>query len=503
MEKLFSPSRMAVPRLFFGLLLIALTLGPGHIRSSARSADTLKELSDAFGEAAKKVAPSVVWISTSREVQTGGSQPRYGIPPDHPLAPFFREFFDDIVPRERGDEEEEGEMRGERPIGMASGLIVSSDGYILTNYHVIAGADVIEVIVEADGRQKTYRVTEPARTDKDTDLAVIKIDASGLPVPQFGDSDELEVGEWVLAIGNSFGLSGSVTAGIISYIGRPRGGRWIGSFIQTDAAINPGNSGGPLVNMDGEVIGINSMIATGGPFERSYAGVGFTIPGNLVKRVKDDLIEQGEVVRGFLGVLISNVDEEFAEHTGLENRDGALIQNVGEDSPAEQAGLQVEDVIIEYEGEPVSGSSDLQAKVAATEPGKKARLKVLRYEDESWEKKTFTATIGTRGKDVKISKARVSSPSQMLGMTVQKLTDELAERFGYEPGSGVLVTNVVQFGPAHRKGIQRYDLIREVNHVKVRNVSDFKEAVAKRDDSALLVVERQDEGTFIKVIKLE
>jgi serine protease Do len=255
-------------------------------------------------------------------------------------------------------------------------------------------------------------VTEPPRVDKDTDLAVIKIDASDLPVAEFGDSDKLEVGEWVIAVGNPFGLDQSVTAGIISFIGRPRGMEMIGTFIQTDAAINPGNSGGPLVNLDGQVIGINNMIAVGTPFERSYAGVGFTIPGNMAKQVKDTLIEKGEVVRGFLGVYISSIDEKFAAHTGLQQRDGALVHNVGKDSPADKAGLKVEDVITEYNGQPVRGSSDLQAKVTASRPGEKVDVKFLRYEGGSWKTKVVTVTVGAREHEQKqaVSKAKEATP---------------------------------------------------------------------------------------------
>ncbi|MFH1738843.1 MAG: Do family serine endopeptidase [bacterium] len=502
-------SSTGLPRFCAFLFVAALVLGPTCVTSTARSADMLKEMSQAFAEAAKKVAPAVVHINTSAKVETSGRQSFEGVPPNHPLAPFLKDFFDfDAVPRGRGDNREKGEemedFEGEQPIGLGSGIIVSSDGYILTNYHVIKDADKIEVIVEQNGHSKTYQVSDPPRSDIASDLAVIKIEASGLPAAQFGDSDKLEVGEWVLAIGNPFGLDQSVTSGIISYIGRPRGSEWFGSFIQTDAAINPGNSGGPLVNLDGEVVGINNMIATGGPFERSYAGVGFTIPGNLAKQVKDDLIEKGEVVRGYLGVLISPVDEEYAKYNKLESQDGALVQNVGKDTPAEKASLKVKDIIVEYDGKPVKDSSDLQAKVAATKPDTKVRVTVLRPEGDTSKKKNITVTIGTRpqAEEIAASKEKTVSPSRKLGMTVQNLSDSLAEQLNYEPGSGVLVTNVQQLGPAAREGIQRYDLIREVNHEKVKDISDFEKAIAKREDAALLVVERRGD-TFIAVIEMK
>ncbi len=488
--------------------LMTMMCGPLCSSIDARSSKELAEFSETFTQAANKVSPSVVNVRTSQEVTISGTRGFQGFPPDHPFAPFF----EDLIPflreyenrSQRGqDEQEEEPSQGLVPRGMGSGLIVSSDGYILTNNHVVAGADEIEVIVKQDGETKTYKVEEPPRTDELTDLAIIKIDASGLPVPTFGDSDKLEPGEWVLAIGSPFGLDHSVTSGIVSYVGREPGRiARFGTFIQTDAAINPGNSGGPLVNMDGEVVGINVAIATGGPMERSYAGVGFTIPINTVKMVKDALIEKGEVTRGYLGVYITNVTEQFAKHTGLESQKGALVQRVEDDSPAGQAGIGIKDVIVGVDGKSISSAADLQLTIAATEPGERVKVEVLRYDDDSWHEETFSVTIGKRPGEEEKAKEVSSAPAKELGMTVQNLTDELAERLDYEPGSGVVVTKVDRFGPAARAGIQRYDLIREVNQQDVSSVKEFNKAVKKHEDSALLVVERKGE-TFIVVIEFD
>ncbi len=496
--------------LFAAVLLVAMMAGPVSDFADARSSKKLAEFSETFAQAAKEITPSVVNIRTSQKVTIGQGPGGQGIPPNHPFAPFFedllpflREYQQRSQPQQEQQQQQEGPSEGLVPRGMGSGLIVSSNGYILTNNHVVAGADEIEVVVKVDGDTKTYIVEEPPRTDELTDLAIIKIDETGLPVPTFGDSDLLEPGEWVLAVGSPFGLDHSVTAGIVSYVGREPGRiARFGNFIQTDAAINPGNSGGPLVNMDGQVVGINVAIATGGPMERSYAGVGFTIPINTVKTVKDALIEKGKVVRGYLGVYITNVSEDFARHTGLDSQQGALVQKVEDDGPAGQAGIDVKDVIVSVDGKSIDNASDLQLKVAATEPGDRVNVKIKRYEDDTWEEMNLTVKIGERPSEQEQVEEASAAPAKELGMNVQNLTDELAERLDYEPGSGVLVTKVDRFGPAARAGIERYDLIREVNQEDVSNIKEFNEALKKHEESALLVVERKGD-TFIAVIEFK
>ncbi|HOE10331.1 MAG TPA: Do family serine endopeptidase [bacterium] len=477
--------------------------------AGARSAQALKEMSQAFSNAAKKVTPSVVHIRTLKTVTPTESFSFEDFPPDSPFAPFFEHF---LNPRDRGDNREDRRKQdsepGEVPYGMGSGLVVTPDGYILTNNHVVDEADKIEVRLRVGGHDKTYTVdmkNNPPRQDPVSDLAVIKIDAKDLPVPELGDSDQLEVGEWVIAIGNPFGLDQSVTAGIVSYLGRgPMGGPQFGDFIQTDAAINPGNSGGPLVDLDGKVVGINAAIATGSPFERSYAGIAFTIPINIAKSVKDALIEKGSVTRGYLGVGITAVGEEVAKHENLENQDGALVNSVQDGTPAKEAGIQVGDIVIELNGEKIKGPSELQLKIAAITPGEKATLTILRHDGDSYKEKKIQVTIGTRPSNEEVAEVSAPLTSKNLGMTVQDLTESTAQSLGYTMGTGVLVTDVAPYSPAANAGIQQYDLIRQVNHQPVKTVAEFKEALAKREDSALLVVQRQKtKDTFITVIEMK
>ncbi|HQQ01017.1 MAG TPA: Do family serine endopeptidase [bacterium] len=471
----------------------------------ARSAQALKEMSQAFAEAAKKVTPSVVHIRTSKTVTSGQGLSFEDLSPDSPFAPFFERF---LNPRDQKQRQKQDNEPGEVPYGMGSGLVVRSDGYILTNNHVVDGADKIEVRMRVDGHDKTYTVDmekNPPRQDSVSDLAIIKIDAEDLPVPELGDSDKLEVGEWVIAIGNPFGLDQSVTAGIISYLGRgPMTGPQFGDFIQTDAAINPGNSGGPLVDLDGKVVGINAAIATGSPFERSYAGIAFTIPIDMVKSVKDALIEKGSVTRGYLGVGITDVGEGVAKHENLQTQDGALVNSVQDGTPAKEAGMQVGDIVIELNGQKITGPSDLQLKVAGISPGEKAKLTILRHDGNSYKEQEIQVTIGTRPSNEEIAEVTAPSTSKNLGMTLQDLTESTAESLGYTMGSGVLVADVKEYSPAANAGIMQYDLIRQVNHQPVKTVEEFKEALAKREDSALLVVQRQKtKDTFITVIEMK
>jgi serine protease Do len=326
-------------------------------------------------------------------------------------------------------------------------------------------------------------------------VAVIKIKGRvprDLPVASLGDSDTLKVGDWVLAIGAPFGLAQTVTAGIISAVGRANVGiADYEDFIQTDAAINPGNSGGPLVNMRGEVIGINTAIATP---NGQFAGVGFAIPVNMAKTMMPTLMKGESVTRGFLGVIIQDISDELADQFKLADAKGVLVAQVNKDSPAEKAGLKTGDVIIKYRGKSVADTRELRNAVAATAPGTKADLVVLRDGKE----KTFTVTIGKLTPEtMATAESGTGSVLEKFGLTVQPLTSELADEFGYKNEKGVLITDVDPDSPAGTANLQRGDLILEANRQSVTTVNDLRDALAKSGDTALLLVKRKDASLFV------
>ena len=345
---------------------IAAEAAPGRALEPQRLPD--------FVSLAKRLRPVVVNVSTT-QVSEGRDQPQFGDPfgQNDPSNEFWRRFF--------GAPSQPGPYRQK---SLGSGFIIDRDGSILTNNHVVENAQKI-VVKLADGQEYEAKVVG---RDPKTDIAVIKINAKGnLPVASLGDSDRLEVGEWVMAIGNPFGLDNTVTSGIVSAKGRHIGQGPYDNFIQTDASINPGNSGGPLINLSGEVVGINTAIfsRTGGNI-----GIGFAIPTNLVKELLPQLKGKGKVTRGYLGVAIQKVTPEIAESLGMDSARGALVSNVSKDGPAEKAGVKVGDVILEFDGREVTGSTDLPILVARTAVNKKVRLKVLRDKKEA----TLTAAVG-------------------------------------------------------------------------------------------------------------
>lgn len=446
--------------------------------SRGTAADTPRSLPD-FVALAKKLGPAIVNISTT-QVSEQRDVPQFGSPfgEQDPMNEFWRRFFGGPMPR--------GPQK-QRSLG--SGFIIDKNGSILTNNHVVENATKI-VVRLADEREFEAKVIG---TDPKTDIAVIKIDAKGdLPLVSLGDSDRLEVGEWVMAIGNPFGLDHSVTAGIVSAKGRQIGQGPYDNFIQTDASINPGNSGGPLINLKGEVVGINSAI-----FSRSGGniGIGFAIPINVAKELLPQLKTKGKVTRGFLGVLIQKVTPEIAEGFGLEQARGALVANVSKDGPADKAGVQVGDVIVEFDKQQVKDSGDLPLIVARTPVGKTVPMKVLRDKREV----QLQVTVGELKEDEAVAS---TTKNEQLGMAVQEVTPQIAESLGLQKAEGVVVTDVQGDGAAAEAGIRRGDVILEVDRKSVRNVADFRRALGQveKGKSVLLLV-RRGEGTLFLVLK--
>ena len=442
--------------------------GNSDFRSSGQLPD--------FVGLAKKMKPVVVNISTTQVSETRGQQ-EFGSPfgEDDPFNDFWKRFFGGPLPR--------GPQR-QRSLG--SGFIIDADGSILTNNHVVENAQKIMVKLADD---QDYEAKIIGRDPK-TDIAVIKINAkASLTAATFGDSDRLEVGEWVMAIGNPFGLDSTVTSGIVSAKGRHIGQGPYDNFIQTDASINPGNSGGPLLNLHGEVVGINTAIfsRTGGNI-----GIGFAIPINLVKELLPQLRGKGKVTRGYLGVLIQKVTPEIAESLGMDKARGALVANISKDGPAEKAGVKVGDVIIEFDGKEIKDSGDLPIIVARTAVERKVRMKVLRDKKEQ----QLSVTVG----ELKDEEVVASAPEKgELGMTVQRLTPQIAESLGLERAEGVVVSAVDPGSAADEAGIRRGDVIVEIDRKPIRSIDEYKKAVAgiKKGKGVLLLVRRGESTLFL------
>ncbi|MBI3450669.1 MAG: DegQ family serine endoprotease [Acidobacteria bacterium] len=432
-----------------------------------------------FRGVAKKVVPAVVTVRSQKTVRV---DPRSSPGGDE----FFEQFFGG---RQRAPREERYVQRG-----LGSGVVVSGDGYIITNNHVVEGVDKVEVVL-ADGRTVGARVLG---TDPPTDIAVIKIDGSSLLTVPFGDSDRLEVGEWVLAVGNPFSerLGHTVTAGIVSAKGRSnlRLADYE-DFIQTDAAINPGNSGGALVNTRGQLVGINSAIVTG---SGGSQGIGFAIPINMARNVMDQLIKNGKVVRGWVGMTIQDLTPELAEGLGLPGKEGALVSAVQPGAPAAEAGLKRGDAITAVDAQGVKNNSDLRNRVAATAPGTKVRLGAYR----DGEARTFTVTLGELPAPGGKAPAGGHPPDEpALGFTVRSLSREIAEQLGLEGESGVIVSEVESGGPAEEAGLQEGDLIKEINRRAISGLNDYRSALAgaKRGHPVLLLIRRGDATTYVSI----
>jgi serine protease Do len=374
--------------------------------------------------------------------------------------------------------------------GSGSGVIISQDGYILTNNHVVDGAQEVTVTM-AD--KHVYKAQVVGRDPK-TDLAVLKINAKeSLPVAPMGNSTDLRVGEWVVAIGNPFGLGHTVTAGIVSAKGRVIGAGPYDDFIQTDAPINPGNSGGPLFNMNGEMVGINTAIVASGQ------GIGFAIPVDLAKPLIPQLVKTGEVTRGYLGVSIQSVTPDLAKAMKLEERQGALVSEVMPGGPAAKAGIRQGDVIVGFNGATVKDSHDLPAMVAKTPVGEEATV-TLRRDGKT---RKVPVTVGKLPSERGTSEESSQTSQSQWGLQLQEVTPQMARQRGLGDASGVMVVDVQSGSPAERAGLQRGDIIREVNHQPVKSVQEMREAIAKAGnaDSLLLLVKRDQGSVFVAMAK--
>ncbi len=433
-----------------------------------------------FTDVAKTVTPAVVNITTSgaEEVSDGGRH--RGRPEDFFGSPFG--------PRRFGPPMEPKERRGG---GQGSGVIVSPDGYVLTNNHVIAGAKTVTVTLP-DKREFKGRIVG---TDPKSDVAVVKIDGSQLPTIPWGDSSRLQVGEYVLAVGNPFGLNSTVTLGIVSALGRGHMGiTQYEDFIQTDAAINPGNSGGALVNTRGELVGINTAIfsQTGG-----YQGVGFAVPTGMSKPIYESLVKTGKVVRGFLGIGIQDLNHDLAKSFGVTGSNGAVVTDVKEEGPAEKAGIKQGDVILSFQGTPIEDAVTLQRAVTRSAVGSKVTVKVMRDGQE----KELVVTIAELPDNPQVAKAEAGPSDQPLaGLAVQELDRDTAQELGLKGKiSGVVVTAVDPDSDAERAGLMPGDVIREINRKPVTTVKEYDQAAShlKKGQTVLVLINRRGASLYL------
>ncbi len=444
-----------------------------------------------FTDLVDKVGPAVVNIRTTERPKQ--MQPGAGGPEDEEMQEFFRRFFGQPAPRQpqprnRRQAPQQQQEEQQVPRGVGSGFIISGDGYVLTNAHVVEGADEVFVTL-TDKREFKAKIIG---SDRRTDVALVKIEGSDLPRLTIGDSGKLRVGEWVIAIGSPFGLDNTVTAGIVSANSRDTGDYL--PLIQTDVAVNPGNSGGPLINMRGEVVGINSQI-----YSRSggYMGISFAVPIGEAMRVAEQLKTTGRVIRGRIGVQIGDVSKEVAESLGLPRAQGALVGRVEPGSPAEKAGVEAGDIITAFNGQAIEKSGDLPRLVGSTKPGSKSVLTVLR----KGQKRDLQVVVAEMESDQaakpKEEKQKPEQVANALGLVVTTLTDAQKQELRLE--GGVIVEQVE--GAAARVGLQAGDVIVRLNNTDIRDAKQFNALVAKLDPkrNALLLVRRGDSSQFVPV----
>jgi serine protease Do len=447
--------------------------------TGAQETMTTRSTPGSFADLVQQLTPTVVNIKVAR-VARAEDMP-WPQMPEGPLGEFFKRFYPDMPRSPRQFKQQ----------GTGSGVIISADGYIVTNHHVVDGAEEVTVTL-ADQRELKAQVVG---RDAKTDLAVLKVEAKEpLPVASLGDSEALRVGDWVIAIGNPFGLSHTVTAGIVSAKDRVIGAGPYDDFIQTDASINPGNSGGPLFNTRGEVVGINTAIVPQGQ------GIGFAIAVNTAKPLIPQLVSKGEVTRGYLGVNIQSITPELAQALSLQERQGALVADVMAGTPAEKAGLKRGDVIVAFNGKAVTSSRDLPPMVANTPVGQEVTLSVVRH----GKKQDFAMRVGKLpGTEVRAELAPSQTRQGQWGLQLQTITPQLAEKHGLKAEHGALVVGVQPGSPAAEAGVQAGDIILEVNRQAVASVEDARDAFARAagNDSLLLLVQRGDGSLFVPLAK--
>jgi serine protease Do len=415
-----------------------------------------------FAKVAEVIKPAVININTVSRGGGGGGRTPFE---EFFGEEFFRRFFGDVP-----------ERIPQRSLG--SGVIIDPSGIALTNAHVVEKATEIEVITLDGSKHKA----KPIGLDKKTDLAVLKLDdgRGKFPFARLGDSDRMQVGDWVIAVGSPFGLQSTVTAGIISAKARQIGQGPFDDFLQTDAAINPGNSGGPLVNMQGEVVGINTAIVAGG------SGIGFAIPSNMARKIYTELSTKGRVTRGWLGVSIQPLTPDLANSFGTKDTKGVLVSDVMPDSPAGKAGLKPGDILLEFEGKKTESPADLQRAVALAPPGQDIKVRVWRDGNE----RTLEVKIGEAPDEREAQQrggSRGGAPT-VLGMEVRPITPDVARQLNLRTSEGVIVARVDEGSPAGEAGIQRGDVIREINRQKIRNPADYEKMTRDAKDGDRLTV---------------
>ncbi len=469
------------------VIIMAVTLfvfTPYSTTAAGTRAPIVKMVPQNFTQLAKNCGPAVVNISTVKTLSSGGGrvfEHFFGGPGgrQEPFGRFFEDFFRNQPQREF------------KQSSLGSGFILDKDGYIVTNNHVIDGADEVQVKLK-DGKEYPAEIIGK---DTSTDLALIRIKADhDLPALNLGDSDKLEIGQWVLAIGSPFGLEHTVTAGIISAKGRVIGAGPYDDFIQTDASINPGNSGGPLINMYGEVIGINTAIIAGGD------GIGFAIPVNIAKEIFAQLKDNGEVTRGWLGVAIQDLDKELKDYYGIEK--GVLISEVFEGDPADQAGIQAKDIVFSINGNAVNSSRDLTRLIAGLGVGSESTVQVSR----NGKIKIFTVKIARRDEENLLASGSgpLGRMESELGIEVSNIRPEMLTQFNLGNTDGVIVVNVQPDSKGRKSGIAKGDIIREINHQPVQNVSDYNKIVGdvKKGAAIQMHIRRLNKGFMVvKIIK--
>ncbi len=461
------------------MVMIGLLLGSGLPMATAAKNAPVRMVPQNFSALAETVSPAVVHIRVVKIVKSEG--PAFGPFNRNPFGDNeqFRDFFSHRFGPQRRPEFKQP--------GLGSGFIIDKAGYIVTNNHVVDGADSIKVIL----KDETEYNAEVIGRDPVTDIALIKIEAKhDLPSVPLGSSDNLKVGEWVTAIGSPFGLQYTVTAGIVSAKGRVIGSGPYDDFIQTDASINPGNSGGPLINMQGQVVGINTMIIAGGQ------GIGFAIPIDLAKSIVTQLKTNGQVTRGWLGITIQDLKGQLAEYYGVSGKTGVLVASVVPGDPADQAGIQPKDIITEINGEKVTSSRDLTKLAANLGVGDTAKVTILR----NGKSKTLEIQIGKRPMTMaSASESRQKEKQGEYGFKVADLTPEMARRFNIEETSGVIVVGVVPNSQADTAGVQQGDLIIEINHIDIGSVKDFKALIDQpnKADGINLLVKRLNSGLMV------